>query len=113
MLFGGVGPAYYLSGLQYNEVATARSDRQPLLLLQGDRDYQVTVTNDLDVWLRVLKGRQGVTAVQFPRADHLFLDGTGRPTPLDYEKPGRVDPEVITEIASWVKTISRMHEGLG
>jgi Response regulator receiver domain len=50
VLLGGAGPAYYLSALRYNEVATARSIPQPLLFLQGDRDYQVTVADDLDVW---------------------------------------------------------------
>jgi dienelactone hydrolase len=105
VLIGGVGPAYYLSGLRYNEVATARSVPQPLLLLQGDRDYQVTVANDLDVWLKGLKGRQGVTVVQFPKADHLFLDGSGPPTPAEYGKPGHVDPKVIATIAAWVDSI--------
>jgi uncharacterized protein len=104
-LLGGAGPAYFLSGFRYNEVATARSIPQPLLILQGDRDYQVTVANDLDVWLRGLRGRPGVTVVQFPQADHLFLDGTGRPTPADYERPGHVDPRVIATIANWIKKI--------
>ncbi len=107
VLFGGVGPAYYLSGLRYHEVAVARSLPQPLLLLQGDRDYQVTVRNDLDVWLRGLRGRKGVTVVQFPRADHLFLDGTGPPTPAEYQVAGHVDPAVITAIASFVRRIGR------
>jgi pimeloyl-ACP methyl ester carboxylesterase len=107
VLYGGVGPAYYLSALRYDEVATARSLRQPLLFLQGDRDYQVTVANDLDVWLRGLKGRKDVTVVQFPDADHLFLDGTGRPTPLEYFKPGHVDPKVIASIASWVDKVAK------
>lgn len=105
VLLGGAGPAYYLSELRYNEVATARSIPQPLLLLQGDRDYQATVTNDLDVWLKGLNGRQGVTVVQFPQADHLLLDGTGPPTPLEYEKPGHVDPKVIATIVAWVDKV--------
>ena len=83
-------------------MATARSIPQPLLFLQGDRDYQVTVANDLDVWLRGLRGRPGVTVVQFPDADHLFLDGSGPATPLDYQKPGQVDPAVIATIARWI-----------
>ena len=105
ILLGGAGPAYFLSGFAYNEVATARSIPQPLLFLQGDRDYQVTVANDLDVWLRGLRGRAGVTVVQFPDADHLFLDGSGPATPLDYQKPGHVDPAVIATIASWIGRI--------
>ena len=59
ILLGGAGPAYFLSGFAYDEVATARSIAQPLLFLQGDRDYQVTVANDLDAWLRGLQGRAG------------------------------------------------------
>lgn len=105
VLLGGVGPAYYLSGFRYNEVAVARSIPQPLLILQGDRDYQVTVANDLDVWLRGLRGRKGVTVVQFPDADHLFLDGSGPPTPAEYELPGHVDSRLIATIATWVERI--------
>jgi hypothetical protein len=100
-----LGPAYYLSAFRYNEVATARSIPQPLLLLQGDRDYQATVADDLDVWLKGLAGRKGVAVVQFPRADHLFLDGTGAPTPLEYQKPGHVDPKVVATIATWVNKV--------
>jgi pimeloyl-ACP methyl ester carboxylesterase len=107
VLFGGAGPAYFLSGLRYNEVATARAIPQPLLLLQGDRDYQVTVADDLDVWLRGLMGREGVTVVQFPGADHLFLDGSGAPTPLEYNRAGQVDPKVIATIASWIRRTRR------
>ncbi len=105
VLYGGVGPAYYLSGFGYDEVATARSIPQPLLLLQGDRDYQVTVADDLDVWLRGLRGRRGVTVVQFPDVDHLMLDGSGPPSPADYAKPGHVDPKVIAAIAAWVERV--------
>ncbi len=104
VLMGGAGPAYYLSGLRYHEVATAREIPQPLLFLQGDRDYQVTVPNDLDVWLKGLKGRRSVTVVQFPEADHLFLDGSGPPTPVEYQKPGHVDPKVTATIAAWVES---------
>jgi pimeloyl-ACP methyl ester carboxylesterase len=105
VLLGGAGPTYYLSELRYNEVATARSIPQPLLFLQGDRDYQATVANDLDVWLKGVRGRKGVTVVRFPRADHLFLDGNGAPTPLEYNKPGHVDPKVIATIASWINNV--------
>jgi len=111
VLLGGVGPAYYLSGYRYNGVATAREIPQPLLLLQGDRDYQVTVANDLDVWLRGLRGREGVSVVEFPKADHLFLDGTGPPTPVEYEKPGHVDAKVVATIAAWIDKVKAGHAG--
>jgi uncharacterized protein len=105
-LLDGTSPAYYLSSLRYDEVATARSIPLPLLFLQGDRDYQVTVANDLDVWRQGLKGRSRVTVVQFPRADHLFLDASGPPTPVEYEKPAHVDPNLTPTIASWVEGVA-------
>jgi hypothetical protein len=72
------------------------------MLLQGNRDYQATVANDLDIWLKGLRGRKSVTVVRFPNADHLFLDGTGPPTPLEYNKPAHVDPMVTATIAAWI-----------
>jgi pimeloyl-ACP methyl ester carboxylesterase len=96
------GPRYYLSELRYDEVTTARTIPQPLLLLQADRDYQTTVHDSLNVWLKGLHSRKGVTVVRFPNANHLFIDGTGPPTPLEYFKPGQVEPKVITAITSWI-----------
>ncbi len=105
-LLGGVGPAYYLDLQRYDPVATARALPQPLLLLQGGRDYEVTVADDLDLWTKGLAGRSGVTVVQFPAADHLFIDGQGPATPEDYDTPGVVDPAVIAAIAKWVGTVN-------
>jgi alpha-beta hydrolase superfamily lysophospholipase len=102
VLLGGLGPAYYLSELRYHEVATARSLPQPLLLVQGGRDYQVTISNDLDVWLQGLKGRSGVSVVRLPHADHLFIDGAGPPNPAEYAKAARLDPGLIPAIVAWI-----------
>ena len=102
MVADGVGPAYFLDLQRYDPVAVARSIRQPLLILQGGRDYEVTVADDLDVWLKGLARRSGVTVRQFPKADHLFVEGTGPSSPLDADTPGHVDPQVTATIATWV-----------
>jgi pimeloyl-ACP methyl ester carboxylesterase len=109
VLFNGIHPAYYLSMLRYDEIATARSIPQPLLFLQGDRDHQVTVKDDLDAWLHGLKGRKDVTVVRFPKANHLFLDGSGRPSPLDYYTPGHLDSKLIATIARWIDKVAPAH----
>lgn len=104
-LLGGTGPVYWLNLRRYDEVSTARTIPQPLLLLQGGRDYQVTVADDLKVWLKGLTGRPNVTVHQYPNADHLFIDGTGPPTPADYATASHVDPRVVTDIATWIRAI--------
>jgi dienelactone hydrolase len=106
-LLGGAGPAYFLAGLRYDPIATARALPQPLLLLQGGRDYQVTVPDDFAVLLKGLKGRDGVNAVQFAQANHLFINGSGAPNPDEYQNAGHVAPAVIAAIATWVKEVGR------
>ena len=102
-LLGGAGPAYWLDLRRYDEVATAREIPQPLLFLQGDRDYQVTVADDLDLWTQGLSGRPGVTLHTYTQDDHLFIGGSGPPSPADYDHPGHVDAHVIADIVSWIR----------
>ena len=106
-LLGGAGPAYFLDLRRYDEVGTARAIPQPILILQGDRDYQVTVADDLTRWLRGLAGRPDVTVHQYPQADHAFIDGPGPPSPADYDHPGHVDPQVIADIAAWISSLKK------
>jgi pimeloyl-ACP methyl ester carboxylesterase len=89
-LLGGTGPAYFLDLRAYDELSVARSLPQPMLILQGERDYQVTVTDEFNRWTEALAGRTAVTTHRYPHANHQFIDGTGPPSPADYEQPGHV-----------------------
>ncbi|MGW2255677.1 hypothetical protein ACWCXH_36810 [Kitasatospora sp. NPDC001660] len=73
-----------------------------MLILQGGRDYQVTVADDLALWQRALAHRPGVTIRIHQDANHLFLPGSGHPTPAEYARPGHVAPAVVNEIATWL-----------
>ena len=63
------------------------------------------MANDLSTWERGLGGRPGVTIHVYPEADHLFIDGRGPPSPADYTKPAHIDPQVISDMAAWIKTL--------
>jgi dienelactone hydrolase len=104
-LLGGVGAPYILDLRAHDAVASARSLHQPLLILQGERDYQVTVADDLAAWTEGLAGRADVTVHRYPSANHLFIDGRGPPSPAEYDHPGHVDEHVIDDIASWVTSV--------
>jgi uncharacterized protein len=103
-LLGGASATYFLDLRNYNPVATARAIPQPILILQGGRDYQVTVANDLSVWEQGLAGRPGVTVHVYPDDDHLFIKGSGPSSPADYETPKHVDPHVISAIDDWINS---------
>ena len=98
----GAGPAYWLDLRGYDQVATARSLKQPLLILQGGRDYQVTEA-DFDGWKKGLGSRADVTYKLYPDLNHLFVTGVGKSTPSEYEKPGHVAEIVVSDIAAWIK----------
>ncbi len=96
-------PSYWLDLQGYDPVALAASLPQPILLLQGGRDYQVTVADDLPLWRAGLADHPDTTFKVYPDLNHIYVTGTGMATPAEYAQPGNVAPEVIDDIAAWVK----------
>jgi dienelactone hydrolase len=97
----GAPPAYWLDLKGYRPHEAALEIQQPLLILQGGRDYQVTEA-DLRRWQEALGTRPGVRFKLYEALNHLFMPGEGRATPEEYQLPGTVAEEVIDEIASWI-----------
>jgi fermentation-respiration switch protein FrsA (DUF1100 family) len=101
LLFGWPA-AYWLDLREYDQVAVAAALDQPVLILQGGRDYQVTADGDLARWRAGLARRRAVTIRVYDADDHLFFAGTGRSGPADYERPQHVDAAVVRDIADWL-----------
>lgn len=96
-------PASYWDDLaSYDPVALARKVQAPFLILQGERDYQVT-TKEFDLWREGLKARQDVTLKSYPKLNHLFLEGEGKSLPAEYSTPGHIPAYVLDDIAAFVK----------
>jgi uncharacterized protein len=98
----GIPGAYWLDVRGYDPAAAARALGLPVLLLQGGRDYQVTVADDLAAWQAALDGAQDVTTRVYAADNHLFFPGAGPSSPADYEAPQHVDPELISDLADWL-----------
>jgi uncharacterized protein len=94
-------PSYWLDLNAYDPVSVARTLAQPLFILQGERDYQVTLV-DFQGWQDGLAGREDVTFKLYPDLNHLFISGEGPITPAEYELAGHVAAEVIEDIARWI-----------
>ncbi|WP_034593218.1 alpha/beta hydrolase family protein [Hamadaea tsunoensis] len=106
LLFGWPA-AYWLELRAYDQVATAAGLGRPLLVLQGGRDYQVTVADDLARWRAGLAGRSDVTIRVIEADDHMFFPGTGASAPADYARPQHVDREVVEAIVGWLAPARR------
>lgn len=101
----GTPASYWLDLRGYNPAELAATLHKPMLILQGGRDYQSTVDDDLARWKAALDGRPEVTIRVYPHRNHLFTSGTGPLSPIEYEPLQHVDPEVITDIVDWLGTI--------
>jgi hypothetical protein len=101
LLFGWPA-SYWLDLRGYDPVTTAAGLDKPMLILQGGRDYQVTVAEDLTRWQAGLAHRPDVAIRVHDADDHLFFSGSGPSTPADYESAQHVDPAVVADIADWL-----------
>lgn len=105
----GAPPSYWLDLKKYDPLAEVRKIKRPVLFLQGEKDYQVTASGDFQRWKEAVRDLEGAdTRFRFelyPGLDHLFMPVEGKSKPADYFGPTRhVDPKVIDDIASFIKT---------
>jgi fermentation-respiration switch protein FrsA (DUF1100 family) len=95
-------PVVYFFDLQnYNPVVEAARLQIPLLFLQGERDFQVTM-EDFRLWKAGLAGSQQASFHNYPALNHLFMPGEGPGSLAEYRKAGNVAPAVIGDVAQWV-----------
>jgi dienelactone hydrolase len=100
--FLNVPASYWLDLRGYDPPAVAKGQRLPMLILQGERDYQVTM-DDFARWQASLGGRRDVTFRSYAALNHQFMAGTGKSLPAEYLMASHVSEEVVNDIAAWIK----------
>jgi len=86
---------------KYNPIETADNLSSNILILQGERDYQVTL-DDFNNWLNSIGSKENVELILYPSLNHLFLTGIGKSTPNEYLEEGHVEKKVIDDISNWI-----------
>lgn len=89
---------------EYNQVETARKLTLPLYVLQGERDYQVTM-QDFGLWRFGLFRNANVQFKSYPLLNHLLQEGSGKSTPYEYNNVGPVPMYVMDDIAAFIKGV--------
>jgi len=93
--------SYWNEFNKYNITETARKINKPMLILEGERDYQVPMT-DYRIWQKTMEGKQNVSFYSFSTLNHLFLEGKGKSMPKEYTVKSNVPEYVIDKIVEWV-----------
>lgn len=101
-MIGGVPASYWLDLRGYDPPEAAKAVARPMLVLQGERDYQVTM-KEFERWKAALAGRPDVVFKSYPPLNHRFMTGTGPGAPLEYAVPRHVAEDVVTDIAAWIQ----------
>ncbi|MBZ5522172.1 MAG: alpha/beta fold hydrolase [Acidobacteriia bacterium] len=99
---GAIIPAAYFLDLRtYHAPEVAAGLRIPMLVLQGERDYQVRM-EDLNGWKKALEKKPTVTFKVYPGLNHLFMPGTGPSSDAEYLHPNHVPQDVVQDIEAWI-----------
>lgn len=96
--------AYWMSLLEYDPLATLEGLRLPVLVLQGERDYQATM-EDFALWRSALANNEDATFISYPTLNHTFTavgDLDRLAIPSDYALPGFVDIALIDDMSAWI-----------
>jgi len=94
--------AYWDYLINFDQVDIAKSLDLPILILQGRRDYQVTFEDDFYIWNNTFNDKENVMLISYSNLNHLFMNGSGPSTNMEYLVEGHVSSEVIFDIIDWI-----------
>ena len=93
--------AYWESLASYSPIESGEDIEVPVLVLQGERDYQVNV-DEYNQWLEAFDSKDNWSFKKYQGLNHLMIKGEGVPSPNEYFNVGAVDEQVIKDIVEWI-----------
>ena len=98
-----INAKYWYDLKKYKQVEVAKKLILPVLILQGQRDYQVTM-QDFTLWQNSLSAKPNFTLKSYPKLNHAFTEGDeAKSKPDEYDKQANVPEYVIKDIVDFVK----------
>lgn len=98
----GVSPYYWKDMILYDPVETLKMVNEPIFLIQGEGDYQVSM-KDYKMFRRALRKRKlPYKAKSYEKVNHLLIENVGEPSTKEYERPSHVEHYIIKDIADWI-----------
>jgi len=94
--------SYWVDLNNYDPSREAKKLKQPIFILQGESDYNVTMA-DLAIWKKALANKKNVEFRSYPYLHHSFMrTPLAKSTPQDGAKEGHVEESVISDLSNWI-----------
>ena len=98
----GVYSSYWKWLAAYDILQAAEEISKPVLLLQGEEDYQVTM-EDFGIWQAAIGEKENWRLISYPGLTHIFMPGQKTEGTAAYTRDGKVQEEVLRDIASFIR----------
>ena len=97
----GAYASYWKWLAAYDVLQAVEEIAEPVLLLQGEEDYQSTMV-DFNIWKEAVGEKENWKLISYPGLTHLFMTGLKTEGRAAYARDGKVDAQVIGDIAAFV-----------
>ena len=97
----GAYASYWKWLAAYAVLQAAEEITAPVPLLPGEEDYQSTMV-DFGIWKEAVGGKENWKLISYPGLTHLFMTGLKTEGRAAYARDGKVDAQVIADIAAFV-----------
>lgn len=101
--------AYYFKEMgEHPSVDYLNGLNKPVLILQGEKDFQVSIEKDFNGYKKLLGDRPNVTFKLYPNLNHLFMPsvyGEILKAKKEYRVAQHVDQQVINDISDWIFSV--------
>jgi dienelactone hydrolase len=82
---------------------------KPMLIMQGEKDFQVRADRDYAAYQKILVGRSNVTFKLYTGLSHAFVPATYEDISMakkEYSIEKHIGDDVISDIAAWIKSVN-------
>ena len=105
---GGVTMYYFKDMGEHAAPDYLKATQKPMLIMQGKKDFQVSVEKDFDAYKQLLGDRENVTFCLYENLNHCFVDsvyGDIMKAMKEYKVEQHIGENVIADMANWIKAM--------
>ena len=96
--------AFWVDFLEIDCAEYLKEVQKPVLILQGENDYMITMDADFSVWQEEMEGESFATLKSYEGLSFFMTESKGIFSGhyMEFDRPARVSETVIEDVANWM-----------